>query len=237
MKRFVFVRHSQASALAENYDQVSELGYQQAYALAEHWLALESAPTRIFTGTLERHRQTLDAMRSTLAASGAEWPDVVELEGLNEHSGADLVNGLLPRLADADPAIAQFLESPPEDRHERLQTYFGFFRALTQRWVQGEFREEPAEHWLDFRARSRSAVEQILRETQVDETALVVTSGGVVAATAGQALELSEQRTLELSWIVHNTAMTELFHRGSENFRLKSFNRTPHLPPDLHTFV
>jgi hypothetical protein len=63
------------------------------------------------------------------------------------------------------------------------------------------------------------------------------TSGGTMAAAMGLALNLDDEKTLELMWVVHNAAYTEfLFSRG--RFSMMTFNAIPHLTkPHLLTFI
>ena len=63
------------------------------------------------------------------------------------------------------------------------------------------------------------------------------TSGGPVAVAMGLALNLNDEKTLELSWMVRNAAVSEfLFSRG--RFSLMTFNTVPHLTsPQLLTFI
>lgn len=62
-------------------------------------------------------------------------------------------------------------------------------------------------------------------------------SGGPVAAAMGFALNLDDEKTLELSWGVRNAAYTEfLFSPG--RFSLMTFNAAPHLTDSqLLTFI
>ena len=58
----------------------------------------------------------------------------------------------------------------------------------------------------------------------------------MIAATVRQALDLSPQRTLELSWTSRNASYTELLF-SPERFSLGSFNNHPHLEDeDLLTY-
>ena len=67
-------------------------------------------------------------------------------------------------------------------------------------------------------------------------SAVIFSSGGVMAATIRIALDLSPQRTLELSWTPRNGAYAEFLFSG-ERFSLNAFNAYPHLDsPDLLTW-
>ena len=64
------VRHGQASFGSENYDQLSQLGYQQAIALGNAWEAGAWEPTLAIAGSLERHAQTAIAALDIIEGDG-----------------------------------------------------------------------------------------------------------------------------------------------------------------------
>ena len=71
MGTLYLVRHGQASFGAEDYDQLSALGRQQAVRLGEHWRTRGLGFDAVITGTLRRHTQTLEGI--------AEGPDAAKL--------------------------------------------------------------------------------------------------------------------------------------------------------------
>jgi broad specificity phosphatase PhoE len=70
-----------------------------------------------------------------------------------------------------------------------------------------------------------------------NQKVVAFSSGGPVAAAMGLALNLDDEKTLELSWVVRNAAFNEfLFSPG--RFSLMTFNAVPHLTnPQLLTFI
>ena len=69
MGTLYLVRHGQASFGAEDYDQLSALGRQQAVRLGEHWRARGLGFDAVITGTLRRHTQTLEGIAEGLQLS------------------------------------------------------------------------------------------------------------------------------------------------------------------------
>ncbi|HAD08992.1 MAG TPA: histidine phosphatase, partial [Porticoccaceae bacterium] len=59
MSEIYFVRHGQASLGAKNYDKLSDLGWQQARWLGEHFRDQDLNFDRIVVGDMRRHRETL----------------------------------------------------------------------------------------------------------------------------------------------------------------------------------
>ena len=68
----------------------------------------------------------------------------------------------------------------------------------------------------------------ILKVRAAGGRSVIFTSGGVMAATVRLALDLSPQRTLELSWTPRNGSYSEFLFSG-ERFSLNTFNVYPHL--------
>ena len=57
MGTLYLVRHGQASFGADDYDQLSALGRQQAVRLGEYWRGKGQHFDAVITGTLRRHAQ------------------------------------------------------------------------------------------------------------------------------------------------------------------------------------
>ena len=60
MSELILIRHAQASFGQENYDNLSELGHDQAALLGSLFDKLNIAPDRVVIGTQKRHQQTLE---------------------------------------------------------------------------------------------------------------------------------------------------------------------------------
>ncbi|HJV74342.1 MAG TPA: phosphoglycerate mutase family protein, partial [Noviherbaspirillum sp.] len=58
MGQIYLVRHGQASFGSANYDQLSELGLEQARLLGEWFANSRQQFHRVVTGDMRRHRQT-----------------------------------------------------------------------------------------------------------------------------------------------------------------------------------
>ena len=62
MSEIYFVRHGQASFGTGNYDQLSELGHEQAWLLGEYFREREIRFDHIITGDMVRHRETAEGI-------------------------------------------------------------------------------------------------------------------------------------------------------------------------------
>jgi hypothetical protein len=56
-----------------------------------------------------------------------------------------------------------------------------------------------------------------------------VTAAGTIAAIAGVALDLRDEKILELSWVLRNTSRAEFIFSSSGRFTLSTLNDTAHL--------
>jgi len=67
MSVIYLIRHGQASFGTDNYDQLSAVGREQSAILGGYFAALGEPIHRIYTGTLERQRETAQLVAAALA--------------------------------------------------------------------------------------------------------------------------------------------------------------------------
>ena len=95
-------------------------------------------------------------------------------------------------------------ESPVDDEKRGLE------KEVTKQRRRAERAEAQLENYERIVDRTQHLLNTRIAEVETARAAL---------AARTQELELSEQRTLELSWVVHNTSMTELFLHSDEILR------------------
>lgn len=235
MSELIIVRHGQASFLSGDYDQLSELGMEQARLLGEFWAARNLGATRFVVGPRKRHRQTADAILATLAAAGITPAEIVADEGLDEFAWDDLYQYANNTLSERDPAISALkhaFETASDDATKR-RTFQPYMETVTARWAEGVFHEDGLETWDGFRGRVAATVMRHMGELPSRSRVVLVTSGGVAAAHAGAVLGLDAARTLGLIWTLRNGALVEYLFGGGR-ISLGSFNNAPHLPDPAH---
>ena len=88
MSELVFVRHGQASFGAASYDALSERGFEQVRELARHWLEMGESFQAIYSGTLQRQRETAAELAPVVKDQVAPQ----RLESLNEYHGDPLIH-------------------------------------------------------------------------------------------------------------------------------------------------
>jgi broad specificity phosphatase PhoE len=161
----------------------------------------------------------------------------VSLPELDEYAGLDVFQASLPQLTKSgfDPAtLTAGLHHPPATSSAELLKKFQDTLVL---WVRGELTVPGVETWKEFRIRARRGLEKMVEGTAHGLRILAFTSTGPVAAAVDRAFDLDDERMLEVSWQLRNTAVSE-FVFSTSRFSLSTFNALPHLiAPELITLI
>ena len=215
------VRHAQASLGAENYDQLSELGYQQSDWLGEYFAAAGLSFDQVYRGDMARHRQTLAGIRNRMPEACS--PEQV-LTGLNEFDFKALVKAYLFQYPGQTPA-----------KPFQAKDYYRLLKAALQLWSQDQLGNLPdgsclPESWEQFRQRVMASYQQIQQQIQQQSggKTLVVSSGGANAMLLAQVLQAPAQTMIELNLQSLNTGINHFYANG-QTLRLSRFNHVPHL--------
>ncbi|GAA4373513.1 histidine phosphatase family protein [Nocardioides caricicola] len=200
----ILVRHGQASFGADDYDVLSETGWEQGRLLGR-WLP---EPSAVVAGGMRRHRETAEA---------AGWSPEID-------AGWDEFDHLSVVAADPDRPTGEL------DRRQFQRA----FEQATARWTSGGHDGEYAESWPGFVDRVRAALDRACARAGSGETVAVVTSGGPIAvACAAMADPDADAASYARLWNRFNTTIVNSsFTRvvvGSTGARLLTFNEHPHL--------
>ena len=225
MGTLVLVRHAQASFFGATYDELSDLGRTQARALGAHWALHGVRFDHVYVGPLRRHQQTLALVAEAFGARGLPWPEAVELPELREHDGLAVLRHALGRGGATDQGLPP-ADPGDEGRDRLLREFLKQYLAIMRDWARGALEVPGTEPWAEFRARSLCALD---RMCEGDGSAVAFTSGGLVSSAAGWLLGLDDDRVIDLSAVLRNTALTEV-RFGTRRRGLVSFNAIPHLP-------
>ena len=211
MSHITLIRHGQANTHAKDeasYDQLSPLGPQQAAWLGAHLRAAQQHHTRLYTGTLQRHRETAQAMATGLTAT--------EDARLNELEYFTMAQALEAEHGSKAPT------EPSEFVHH--------FPVVLAHWRDDRLEGAP-ERFSQFEARIRDALTEI---SEGVGPALVVTSGGLIAMTMRIHLQLDIPAMANVALAIMNTSMHRLHPIGG-TWSPVMFNAIPHLEaPDRH---
>ena len=243
MSKLLYIRHGQASFMAKNYDQLSDLGYRQSKVLGEHLVEKGVRFDKIYVGPLKRHQQTFEMVQEAYSENGMALPEPILMPELIEHRGPAVYRHMLPTLLETDEKLQMWDAEVKANPKMLKRNHLRMFHHTLEMWARGDFNGNHPEHlqnWTDFRAMVTRGLKQILKEN-TDTSGLTIaafTSGGTVSAAMGEVLQMEkEEKIMELNGTVYNTAVTEfLFSKGK--IGLKSFNTIPHLiEKELITYV
>ena len=219
MGRVLLVRHGQASWGADDYDVLSETGWEQSRLLGRALRERGIEPTLVVHGTMRRHRETAEAAGLADGATvDAGWDEF-------DHLG--MLGAVPAHHEGGQPTRAEFQ---------------AWFEEATDRWTGGEHDAEYDEPFAAFGDRVAAALR---RTAQVagSGSAIVFTSGGptswATATLLGADLDRPGQARLwrRLNPVCVNSGVTRVVS-GRRGLTLVSFNEHTHLDPqpDLLTY-
>jgi broad specificity phosphatase PhoE len=218
MGKILLLRHGQANLLGADYDRLSDLGRLQAERTGAALAAQGVDPGIILSGALKRQADT-----ARFAAQSAGWRAPLETDAdFDEYSHADLFGAAFPQFAD-HAAISAHIAAQPQPH----RAYHELFERAFAAWLGGATREGGLS-WSAFRARVTAALKRAARRCGAGETALIVTSGGPIAAIAQGLLGVPDAETPKLHNPLYNASLTRLMTRG-DAIALSGFNDISHL--------
>lgn len=227
MGQLLLVRHGQASFGADDYDVLSETGWEQSRLLGA-WLAEQGvSPDVVLRGDMRRHRETVEGM-----VEGGAWASArTEVDsGWNEFDHLGVV-ATYPDLPVTEPG--------QELGRREFQRYF---ELATARWTSGEFDDEYPEAYGAFVARVRSALDRACAMAGPGGTVVAVSSGGPIAAACASLVDptCAEPAALARLWarfntVTVNSSVTRVVV-GSTGPRMLTFNEHPHVAGTTLTY-
>jgi broad specificity phosphatase PhoE len=222
----LLVRHGQASFGADDYDVLSETGWEQGRTLGR-WLAAHGPlPTSVVHGGMRRHRETWEAIASGL-------PDGVDADAAVDEDWAEFDHAaVLARFAEITGGVV--------DHGLDRRAFQEQFEISTAHWAAAGADDGYPEPYAAFLARARAALDAAAARPG---PTLVVTSGGVIAALAALLVvpaAVGEAAALGPVWarfntVIANTSVTRVIV-GATGARLLTFNEHPHVPRELLTY-
>jgi broad specificity phosphatase PhoE len=230
MGNLFLVRHAQASFLEQNYDKLSERGEAQARLLGQYWVQRNVVFDRACTGPCARQQDTATLIRDEYRKSALSFPEPLVVPGFDEYQGEAVVERSLPELVKIDQTVRDLhtaFESSSDSARKRV-TFQKLFEAVIGKWVDGAVPLPGVETWSEFCSRVNSGLTKFLVSAGRGERVAIVTSGGPIAVAMQLALNLSPQRTLQVSWMSRNCSWSEFLY-SKDRLTLSAFNVHPHL--------
>jgi broad specificity phosphatase PhoE len=214
MPLICLVRHGQASFGAQDYDVLSDLGREQATAVGRELARRGLRDPHLVSGTLTRQR---DTARLLAHAAGFTQP-LREDPRWNEYDHLALTArypGPTPMGTGADSRAVQDVLD----------------RAL-RAWMEDTGRTGEA-GWAAFADEATAALTELSTALGKGRDAVVVTSGGVLAALCGTLLSLPPDGVVALNRVTVNASITTVVVGGS-GASLLTFNDHAHFTGDGH---
>lgn len=206
MPLIALVRHGQASFGAADYDELSAVGRQQAEVAGAELARRGLREPEVVSGGLRRQRDTAGLL---MAAAGIPGGCRVD-ERWNEYDHLALVRRYV------DP-----------DRVERATGDSRRFQGLLDEALAAWTGDRDPAGWARFAGDAAAALRELAARLPADRDAVVVTSGGVLAALAAGLLDAPAATAIALNRVAVNCAISTVVV-GRAGASLVSFNDHAH---------
>lgn len=218
MATIYLIRHGQAQFGMEEYDALSPTGIEQAKILGASFVNKQTIPTKIITGAMKRHQQTMDYCLEKMPLSTIEK---ITNDDWNEFDHRDILAKYEPRYANLDELKKDiFLDSNPKEKITEV------LKGAVIRWTSGQFNDYN-ETWSVFCKRVKNGLQKIENESAKEDVVLVFTSGGSISVIMQHILHLSVQKTFEMQLNIANCSITKL-KTSSRGTQLLTFSDFAH---------
>lgn len=223
MTEILAIRHAQASFDADEYDQLSSRGEQQAERLGQYLAAdPDYGFDTILCGAMQRHRQTLAAIESAFELAKRSLPEAEIEPGLNEFDHGAVLAAYLAEFPDHPTWRGRMPEKA--DRSGIIQ----FLTEALRCWCGGRLEHRLAEGWFPFQQRVNTVITRLKSQYAHGGRILLISSGGVISQLAQHALKVPDTHAIEFNLSLRNSGIAE-FQLNQNALRLKTWNALPHL--------
>ena len=222
MGTITLIRHGQASFGKANYDQLSDLGYEQGRELGRWFNHCGSKLDHIVTGSLRRHEQTAQACCETLNGELQPDQDWESDRGFAEYDHVQMLHRQEPRFSDPAFVKALFVDNPHPQK-----AFQAMFSDAFARWIGGEHDADYSEPWPAFQQRCVEALQRLSGREGRSQHIAVFTSGGAISAITQYLLKLPNSEMADLNSSIVNASTSKiLFQPGRVS--LSSLNNHAH---------
>ncbi len=207
------VRHGQTDAFGDKDPGITALGERQAEAAGAELIRRGARRPLLVSGALRRQIESARVISSGTA---------------------------IPLATAAEPRFNEFDHQAILAAHSQMETLEGRDNRVVQAaldealtaWISG-----PGTEWQCFVDGAARALDDVLRRTSEGRDAVIVTSGGIIAALCMRALSATPSSFVALNRMAVNASITVLV-AGSSGIHLLSYNDHAHLrgEADLLTY-
>jgi broad specificity phosphatase PhoE len=222
MSTLYLVRHGQASFGKEDYDQLSDLGYEQALVAGEY-LAKVTQPTTFVSGSLKRQRQTLQKIKQGYSDKVIANSKSLELPAFNEFDHHNILEVVQPNLREPHGHMLASLTTRPD----ALAEFLALYKHAVNRWIinDGDFKES----FSVFTQRIATGLTSLMAMAESDQDIVLVSSAGPISSSIQFGTDLSAESAFSLSDVMINAAITALEYDEKTVPTLLYFNNFQHL--------
>lgn len=224
MPAILLARHGQASFGTADYDVLSPTGLEQTTALAADLERRGIAIDVVVSGSMTRQRGTAEPIAALMGrelAVDPRWDEFDSADVFAHHSSSEIRE---ERTAGS---------TAPEISSREFQAILD--EAL-HAWIGAGEKSPTAETWPAFARRSVAACAALMGELGTGGTALVSTSGGVIAAICVELLGVPQATAVAFNRVTANTGVSRVVG-GRSGTTLVSFNEHSHLERDGRSLV
>lgn len=216
--------------MSMDYDKLSPLGEQQAEKLGRYWAKHRIIFDRVFCGPAQRHRRTMEIAGACVRDAGLPWPEATVTPALDEFDAFTVMKALVPTMVERDEEVRRLNDEFRSKQHlpEAGRVLQKLFEAVARRWSTGDYDTPEVESWQQFRTRVAAVVREMRDSAEPSSSTVAITSGGPVAATIADCLELPDLKAIEFVWLSRNGSYSQFLFSG-ERFSMHAFNAIPHL--------
>ena len=167
------VRHGQASFGRDNYDELSEKGFEQSRILARYWLKTGVEADAIYSGEMVRQRDTAKEVMNIWTEAGLALPELQFVKEFNEYNSKALILSHLEDLIREDPSVNEDLKVIYTDK----KAFQRIFEKIIAKWSTGTLYKPGIQTWDEFKTTIHSGIRKIMADNGRSKNIVIFTSG------------------------------------------------------------
>ncbi len=224
MSEIYFIRHGQASFGSKKYDKLSEKGVLQSTMLGNHLAALEIKFDALYSGQMERQKNTAKAVIAEYNSKGIPIPEPRVDVAFNEYDSKAVWNAQTTMMLKDDPTLLDAINMDNINK----KAFQKVFSKVVERWISGEFDTKGVVTWKNFKNRVVNGLNSLAKTWYPSKRIAVFTSAGAISAAVQKSMDLSDTKTMDLSWEILNASVTRMTY-NNKKLSLSGFNNVAHL--------
>jgi broad specificity phosphatase PhoE len=202
--------------------------------LGEYLAAQGLKFSAVYSGGLERQKQTAAEVSRAYETAGVPFPSATVDAGLDEFDLTGVYREIGPQLAEIntefrdqyDEMRRQIKQNPGIQNASVHRRWWPCDSLIVEAWISGKF-SYGGESWQGFHERVSNCCLK-LWDSSPDKNVLAFTSATPTGILTAVAMGAPIERARSLAGVLYNSSYTWLRRRG-DRFHLFQFNAVPHL--------